>query len=85
MKDRCDNAKNQDYNYYWWLWISYDKTRSDFERFYNDMIEWYSDELTIDRINPHWNYCKENCRWSTRLEQSKNQRRNTIIAQYSKK
>ena len=36
----------------------------------------YSDELTIDRINPKGNYEPSNCRWVTQHEQILNQDRN---------
>ena len=35
----------------------------------------YSDELTIDRINPNGNYEPSNCRWTTKSVQSQNTRR----------
>ena len=34
----------------------------------------YKEGLSIDRINPDGNYCPENCRWVTMLENSKNAR-----------
>ena len=34
----------------------------------------YTDELTIDRIDPYGNYEPENCRWSTWDEQNLNKR-----------
>lgn len=43
------------------------------------MKEWYSDNLTIDRIKTNWNYCKSNCKWSTRNEQARNTSRTRLI------
>lgn len=34
---------------------------------------------TLDRINNNGNYCKENCRWITMLEQSRNKRNNRNV------
>lgn len=53
-------------------WISH----KGFINFYNDMIPTYKKTLTIDRINNNGNYCKENCRWITKADQSKNRRDN---------
>lgn len=39
----------------------------------------YADNLSIDRINNNGNYCPENCKWSTQLEQRNNTRCNHII------
>ncbi|KKL65363.1 hypothetical protein LCGC14_2155710, partial [marine sediment metagenome] len=33
----------------------------------------------IDRINNNGNYCKENCRWSTRKEQMRNTSRSRML------
>ena len=38
------------------------------------MFQDYKYYLTIDRINPNGNYEKENCRWTTRVVQSRNTR-----------
>lgn len=58
-----------------------------FEDFYNDMHPSYIEHIkkywesntTIDRINPDWNYCKENCRRATIKEQGYN-KKNTVKA-----
>lgn len=77
MKQRCNNINRKQYKNWGGRWITYDKKWETFEWFYEDMKEWYSDELTLDRIDNNWNYCKENCRWTTKKEQAKN-RTNTI-------
>ena len=75
MKQRCYNIRHDAYNNYWWRWITIcDSWLSSIENFYEDMKEWYSDDLTIDRIDNNWNYCKKNCKWSTKKEQSNNTR-----------
>lgn len=78
MKRRCDIKNRKYYEHYWWRWITYDSKWQKFEWFYKDMIEWYSDNLTLDRIDNNWNYCKENCRWATNLEQWRNKRSNVV-------
>ena len=70
MNSRCNNNKSTWYKYYWWRWIRVEW--KSFEEFYEDMKEWYDDNLSIDRIDPNWNYCKDNCRWATAKEQANN-------------
>ena len=48
-----------------------------------NFVKWAEDKcdlnLTLDRINVDENYSPENCRWSTRKEQSRNKRCNVYI------
>jgi hypothetical protein len=80
IKQRCYNLNHKFYNYYWWRWIKCEWET--FENFYEDMKEWYSDKLTIERNNNDWNYEKSNCRWATMKEQTNN-KRNTISIEFN--
>lgn len=42
----------------------------DFRRFYRDMKEGYQPGLSLDRIDNSKGYCKENCQWLTRSDNS---------------
>lgn len=78
MKQRCENPNHKNYKDYGGRWIRVEW--GSFMEFYNDMYQSYVEhigrfwkgETTIDRIDSRWNYCKENCKWSTHLEQSNN-------------
>ena len=76
IKDRTLNPKNKDYNDYGGRGISVcGEWKNDFMSFYNwAMLNGYSDELSIDRIDNDGNYCPENCRWTTQIIQSRNKR-----------
>jgi len=76
IKNRCNNKNERRYKDYWWRWIKCEW--NSFEEFYEDMKEWYSENLQIDRIDNDLNYCKENCRWITAKENCRNRRTNII-------
>ena len=85
IKTRCTNNLSPNYKNYGGRGIKCEW--NSFEDFYNDMYESYQKHCeefgekntSIDRIDVNDNYSKENCRWSTRKEQSNNKRNNHLI------
>lgn len=77
MKIRCDNPKHKSYHRYGGRGISYQSSWAHFEEFLNDMSEGYCENLTLERIDPNGDYTKENCRWATKAEQSRNKGKDT--------
>ena len=84
MKARCYSQTHAYYYYYGGRGIkicdSWIEKENGFMNFYNWAIEnGYQNDLTIDRINNDLGYFPENCKWSTRKEQSRNRRSSSII------
>ena len=79
MKARCNTPSAPHYEYYGGIGIRVcDEWCNSFESFYKwAMDSGYNDSLSIDRIDPFGNYCPDNCRWATRLQQARN-KRNTV-------
>lgn len=79
---RCENELNESYSDYGGRGITVcDRWRSSFESFYEDMGPRPTPKHSIDRINNDIGYCKENCRWATKLIQNRN-RRDTVIVEW---
>ena len=78
MKDRVFKTKNKGYSDYGGRGITIcEGWKDDFMPFYNwAMSNGYEENkgLSIDRIDNDGNYCPENCRWTTKTIQSRNQR-----------
>ena len=78
MKARCDNPDNPGYKWYGARGIGYDPRWGDFQTFRADMGKRPSGR-SLDRINVNFGYSKDNCRWATDSEQSRNKRNNVVL------
>ena len=82
---RCTNKKHHDYLYYGGrgiknLWKSADSFLEDMYESYVFHVNKFGEKnTTLDRINTDGDYCKQNCKWKTRKEQSRNTQHNTLI------
>lgn len=80
MKERCYVTTDKRYGDYGGRGIRVcERWLNSFEKFFADMGERPSQRHTIDRKNNNGNYEPGNCRWATRAEQNRNQRRNVIV------
>ena len=70
MLQRCNNPKSTSYKYYGAKGIKVEfKDYQEFKEW--SLVNGYTDELTIDRINSDDNYRPNNCQWITLSENSK--------------
>ncbi len=73
MRQRCNDAKSDNYAYYGGRGIKVDPRWDSFEQFFSDMGP-RPEGLTIERLDNNGNYCVENCIWADMSTQSLNQR-----------
>lgn len=79
MKDRCNNINNKNFHRYGGRGITYDPTWQYFENFIKDMGFKPTKSHSIERINNDLGYSKNNCKWATPAEQSRNYSYNVKI------
>lgn len=75
MKSRCDNPKNKFYHLYGGNGITYCEKWKTFNGFWEDMEEGYSNDLTLNRVDPYKGYYKENCKWDDKSVQGHQKRK----------
>lgn len=85
MKARCYNPHNNSYRWYGKRGIAVcERWLHSFANFMEDMGPRPGPEWSIDRVDCTANYTKENCKWSTSTEQSRNTSR-TVYVTYNGK
>lgn len=84
MKNRCINESSASYSMYGGRGIYVCDEWLDFNTFYKDMGD-PPKSSSIERIDNNKGYCKENCKWATSYEQSRNKRSNVNISWNGKK
>lgn len=72
MRRRCDSSSRKGYENYGGRGITYHPNWNSFSTFYSDMKEGYTEDMTLERINPNKSYNKENCIWILKSLQNKN-------------
>ncbi len=73
IKTRCLNPSHGDYKNYGAKGITIsDEWAKDFNQFYTDMGQSPEKNSTVERIDNTKGYCKDNCKWATYREQSRN-------------
>lgn len=88
LQRRCNSPRNNRYYCYGGRgikceWVNFKQFFEDMYPSYLDHCEKFGvDNTQIDRINNDGNYCKENCRWATRIEQIRGQS-GTILVDFN--
>lgn len=80
MINRTENPNYAQFKHYGGRGISVcERWRNSFVNFLEDMGDRPSPRHSLDRIDNNGHYCKENCRWATREQQSNNRRSNVYL------
>jgi hypothetical protein len=78
MLERCENKKHVHFANYGGRGVSVCEKWKSFDGFFEDMGV-RPEGKTLDRIDSDLGYCKSNCRWATRIEQSRNRRSSRFL------
>ena len=78
MRDRCRNPNNRQWNDYGGRGIAICERWNDFHAFAADMGE-RPPGFSLDRTDNDLGYSPENCRWASRKDQQRNQRRAVFV------
>jgi hypothetical protein len=78
MKKRCNNPKHKFWQYYGGRGIAVCERWNSFESFFADMGHPPSG-TSLDRIDGRFGYKKENCRWATATQQSRNRSNSRLV------
>jgi len=82
MKSRCLNPNSERYPRYGGRGIKIsERWLESFKNFYQDMGDRPNSYYSLDRIDNDGNYCKSNCKWSSKEEQANNQSK-TVLCYY---
>lgn len=84
MLSRCNTPTATEYDLYGGRGIKVCDDWMDYRNFLRDMGD-RPQGMTLDRIDVNGNYCKENCRWATKIEQENNRRNNRIVIRKGEK
>ena len=79
MKGRCNDPSNNRYHRYGGRGITVCDRWLKFDNFLSDMGE-RPDGHQLDRINNDLGYYKENCRWVTPVQNSRNRSKNNLLS-----
>jgi len=86
MKNRCYNKKVKQYKDYGGRGIMVcDRWLNSFDNFFFDMGKMPTDKHSIERIDNNKGYAPENCKWDTKINQARNNRRNRWLEYDNKK
>lgn len=74
MLNRCLNKRDEQYHMWGGRGITVCERWMSFAAFWEDMGPTYTSGLTLERVHNDKGYSRDNCRWATRQEQSRNRR-----------
>lgn len=79
MKKRCLNPKCAMYKHYGGRGITICERWLSFDNFFADMGH-PPEGMSLERVDNEGNYCPENCKWATRIEQLNNTRKTRKVS-----